>query len=348
VWSVRRKGHKPVQQRRRPRPPLQLEPLEQRFCPSYSLVTSHTALAGTDSLNWGTLGAPGTQVANPFTIVSTNGQSVTVSKTLSGDFQTWEQIPPTTPTNAPFNGNFAPGDILLGTTGLGSCGSGNQSIVLNFGSQPVAAGGAQIEPGIPGSFTAQIQALDASGKVLASFTEDGTATNAHDNSAIFLGISSTSSSIAQLAIHLTKAPAGNDKAEFYINEFDFRTSAPAAAPGTSSAVGSTAPVVNSPGRSGTPEQTAGPEITSLMAAANRDANLSATLTQLAFSLERNKEGTNEAGTESLRGNASAASLGVWAFPFTVNRTRDSHTLFSQAEDGYGAFVDPRARTPAVP
>jgi hypothetical protein len=68
-----------------------VEQWEHRWSPSYSLVTSRAALAGTDSVDWGALGAPGTSVANPFTSSSAAGQSITVSKALSGNFLLDEQ-----------------------------------------------------------------------------------------------------------------------------------------------------------------------------------------------------------------------------------------------------------------
>jgi hypothetical protein len=95
---------------------------------------------------------------------------------------------------------------------------------LNFGSTPVAAGGAQIESNYDGKFTAEVQAMDASGNVLASFTENGNATQAANNSAIFIGISSTSANIYQIALSLTRAPS-NTIGEFAINQFDFRAGA---------------------------------------------------------------------------------------------------------------------------
>jgi hypothetical protein len=210
---------------------LQVEELEHRWCPSYSLVTSRTALAGTDLLNWSTLGppAPQTVVANPFTILSAGGRSVSVSQpTQLGPFGVFEQTPPTTADS--WNGNFAPGDMLL------YGGSPNylkkaDPYTLNFGTTPVAAGGAQIESNYVGKFTAEVQALDASGNVLTSFTEGGNATQTADNSAIFIGISSTSANIYQIALSLTRAPS-NTIGEFAINQFDFRAGPLAAAVAT--------------------------------------------------------------------------------------------------------------------
>jgi hypothetical protein len=209
-----------------------VEQLEHRWCPSYSLVTSRTALAGTDSINWGTPGPAGTVVSNPFTILSTGGRSITVSQpAVFGGFAVFEQTPPTTA--ASWNGNFAPGDLLLYGGLRGS--KKSDPYTLNFGSAAVAAAGAQIESDYDGKFTAQVQALDANGNVLASFTENGNATQAADNSAIFIGISSTSANIYQIALSLTKAPS-NTIGDFAINEFDFRTSPLAAgAPAATSA-----------------------------------------------------------------------------------------------------------------
>jgi hypothetical protein len=218
----------------------QVEELEHRWCPSFSLVTSRTALAGTDSLNWGTLGppAPQTIVANPFTILSAGGRSVSVSQpTQFGPFAVFEQTPPTTANT--WNGNFAPGDTLL-YGGNPNYLKKSDPYTLNFGATPVAAGGAQIESNYVGKFTAEVQALDASGNVLASFTEGGNATQAADNSAIFIGISSTSDNIYQIALSLTRAPSSTI-GEFAINQFDFRTSPLAAVtPATASTIERTA------------------------------------------------------------------------------------------------------------
>jgi len=227
---------------------LQVEPLEDRWCPSFSLITSRAALAGTDSVNWATLGAPGTSVANPFTVSSTAGQRVTVSKTEAGNFLLVEEWGPTTGNSYVIHGNFAPGDIVLDANGASHTGRQN-TITLNFGATPVAAGGAQIMTNLYGSFTAEIDALDVKGKALARFTEAGNATNAADNSAIFLGIRSTSPTIYQIAISVTKADNDQYKGIFGINKFDFRagavTGAAPAAPQPASAL-NLAPLASSP------------------------------------------------------------------------------------------------------
>src|SRR5262249_49580319 len=210
--------------------PLQVEQLEHRWCPSYSLVTSRTALAGTDSVNWGTLGPQWTVASNPFTILSTSGHSITVSKTVADSFRTVVEKGSGYPSGA-WIGNFAPGDAVLWTFDTAT--SSMNPINMNFGATPVAAGGAQIDldiaTGASIKFTADVDAYDASGNLLASFTEKGVATTAEDNSAIFIGISSSSANIYQVALSIRSCSSG-EKGDFAINKFDFRTSAAPTAP----------------------------------------------------------------------------------------------------------------------
>jgi hypothetical protein len=203
--------------------------LEDRWCPSFSLVTSRAALASADSVNWGTLGPQWTVASNPFTILSTSGHSITVSKTVADSFRTVVEKGPGYPSGA-WIGNFAPGDAVLWTFDTGT--SSRNPINMNFGPTPVAAGGAQIDldiaTGASIKFTAEVDAYDASGNLLASFTEKGVATTAEDNSAIFIGISSSSANIFQIALSI-KDSSKVEKGDFAINQFDFRTSAVAPA-----------------------------------------------------------------------------------------------------------------------
>jgi hypothetical protein len=201
---------------------LQVERLEHRWCPSFTLVTSRTALAGTDSVNWGTLGSNGIHVANPFTILSSAGRSISVSKTIADSFNEVVQCPSST--GCSWDGNFAPGDSVLWTFDLGT--KLDNPITLNFGTTAVAAGGAQIQMDYEEPFTAQVEAFDATGKSLASFTEKGTSTHAADNSAIFIGVSSGTANISQIALSIK---VGESRGDFAINKFDFRTSTLAAA-----------------------------------------------------------------------------------------------------------------------
>jgi hypothetical protein len=204
-----------------------VEQLEGRWCPTqgFSLVTSRTALAGTDSVDWSTL-FPTTSPVNPFTILSTAGRSISVSKAIAGNFATNVECPASP--GCGWGGNFAPGDTILLTNASGSfLTKSDNPITLNFGTTAVAAGGAQIQTEVQDPFTAKVEAFDANGVRLASFTEHGNSTGAEDNSAIFIGISSTSANISRIALSIS---AGDFKGDFAINKFDFRTSPVAAGP----------------------------------------------------------------------------------------------------------------------
>ncbi len=114
LQAARSRRPRPALRRRRAAPVLHVEPLEQRWCPSYSLITSRAALAGTDSVNWSTLGTQDQFAANPFTILSTSGLSVAVSKTVADEFETMVERGPSV--RGAWNGNFGPGDVSLNTS----------------------------------------------------------------------------------------------------------------------------------------------------------------------------------------------------------------------------------------
>src|SRR5262249_27221668 len=148
-------------------------------------VTSRSALAGTDSIDWGQFGDAFAGVPNPSTATSAGGVSVTVSQ-AGGDFERRDQ------SSGGWNGNFSDGEKLLWTRD-----GGNGPMTLDFGSHLVNRGGANIQRDIFGDFTATIEALDAMGNVLASFTEAGTSNDHADGSAIFIGIKSDNVDIAK-------------------------------------------------------------------------------------------------------------------------------------------------------
>ena len=148
-------------------------------------VVSRTALAGTDNLDWGDLGPPTGSHPQPLTIRSDDGLSVVMTNS---------SIPPGN-SPAPFNrakqnffggwkGNFALGDELIYT-------AGPQTITIDFPT-PIIAAGTQVQPGtLIAAFTTRVEALDASGAVLASFDVVGESSNLEDNSAPFVGIRAT-------------------------------------------------------------------------------------------------------------------------------------------------------------
>jgi len=165
------------------------------------LVTSRSALGGTDFLDWGILGPTGTLVPNAFTITSSGGVEVEISKASAGDFQRREQA-------FSWTGNFEPGAPILYTNRTPG------PISIDFGGL-VFGGGAQIQWVQFGSFTATIEAFDAADRSLGMFTLTGSSTPANDNSALFIGILDTAQSIARIEIGLTTDGA------FAINRFDF-------------------------------------------------------------------------------------------------------------------------------
>src|SRR4029077_17444291 len=87
-----------------------------------------------------------------------------------------------------FNGNFAPGDIVVVT---------NTPLTINFNS-PVQTMGTQIQDnGIGDHFTAEILAFNGN-TLLGTFTENGFSGDVGDNSNIFLGVQDTTTDITSV------------------------------------------------------------------------------------------------------------------------------------------------------
>src|SRR5262249_56044605 len=110
-----------------------------------------------------------------------------------------------------WGGNFAPGDLLYWTAG----GGGSGPVTLDFGTQKLSAIGAQIQADYFGAFTAQLTAFDSNGVNLGSFTENGNSTSSADNSAIFIGLMSTSGDISKVVFAVTAAT--NNPGDFALN-----------------------------------------------------------------------------------------------------------------------------------
>jgi hypothetical protein len=183
------------------------------------LVTNRADIGATDSIDWGVLGPPFTVIpTNPFTIASVHGVNVTVSKPV-GMFERRDE----NHAAGGWSGNFAPLDALLWTQPDGG------PVTLNFGAVGIDAGGAQIQPDSFGRFIARIEAFDAMGNSLGSFTEEGNSTTTPqdvpaDNSAIFIGVRSDQLNIHRLTFSLDLAPPDNPTPQdFAINRFDFNS-----------------------------------------------------------------------------------------------------------------------------
>lgn len=184
-----------------------------------NLVTRRGDLMSNDFIDWGNLGPANTLVPNPSTAVSAMGTTATVSEAPTGPFQRLDQ---TSDGATPWIGNFAPGDHLLYTNA--SYGGGNGPITIDFGARTVSGIGAQIQANYYGDFLARISTFDASGNLLASFTENGTSNNNADNSAIFIGVQSSTCNISKIVFSLDSAFA--DPTDFAINKLDFSNCVP--------------------------------------------------------------------------------------------------------------------------
>jgi hypothetical protein len=80
-----------------------------------------------------------------------------------------------------------------------------------------------------------------------------------------------------------------------------------------------------------------------------DGNPNVTITQVAIYLDSNNDGTLEPGTDTLLGDATQTSPGVWTLTNSsaFGLTAGTYKLFAQAEDSDGVFGDPIALTLTV-
>ncbi len=177
-------------------------------------------LNGTDFFDWTTnYGPPLSPIPNNSTATSTLGVQVRVNFTGGGDGLREDQ-------NFGWNGNFTPGDELLVTLGEGPLN------LIGF-SQTLSGLGANIQANFIGDFTAVIEAFDASGSLIGSFSENGTSNHNSDGSAIFIGLTN----VPGIASATFSVPSCvSNCPDFAINQLDIVTGAvapvPAPAPGT--------------------------------------------------------------------------------------------------------------------
>ena len=160
------------------------------------LVSFGTEIQTGGTIDWTPLGAANTAVANPSTLpTGIDGLTAAVSAGGGGSLSRTNQG--TSAGN--WGGNFAPGEPLLATSTSGP-------LNLDF-SSPIQAVGAQIQADVDGLFTATIGAYDSNDSLLNFFTVTGLSTDAGDNSAIFLGLSDTSNTIAAVDFSIAGVPA---------------------------------------------------------------------------------------------------------------------------------------------
>jgi uncharacterized delta-60 repeat protein len=87
----------------------------------------------------------------------------------------------------------------------------------------------------------------------------------------------------------------------------------------------------------------------LTASSITDGNPNSSITQVAFYLDSNNDGTLEPGTDTSLGTATQSSPGVWTLTSAnaFGLSAGSYTLFAQAKDSYGVLGSPLALTLTV-
>ena len=177
---------------------------------SASGVTCRTGtgcLNGTDYYDWtDNYGPPFSSIPNDSIATSNGGLETTVHFTGGANGERRDQ-------GNGWNGNFTNGDELLWTAG------DNGPLTLTFAS-PISGVGANIQADFFGAFTALIQAFDASGNLIDSFSEDGTSNSNGDGSAIFIGLANDPG-IKSVEFSLTSCAL--ECGDFAINQLDITT-----------------------------------------------------------------------------------------------------------------------------
>jgi PEP-CTERM motif len=174
-----------------------------------SIVT--TRPTGTDTLDWGQLGAPLTIFNSPFTATSAMGDTITGNYAAPGQGEVMQQ-------GNTWFGNFSNGDNLIWT--MTGPGNGPLSLASSSGLSEI---GAQIQADFFGGFTAEIDAYGMSGNLLGTFTEDGNSNGNGDGSAIFLGVmDTTGANIYSIQYSLTSCVL--DCTDFAINQLSLTSS----------------------------------------------------------------------------------------------------------------------------
>jgi hypothetical protein len=176
-----------------------------------TFVTDRSALGADDFVDWDNLATNFTSVSTPSSIDSANGLNVTVN--IPGNLVERRTQ------GIGLDGNFAPGNALLWT-------KNNQGPLSLAFYNPVSGVGAQIRSNASGSFTGTIEAFTISNVSLGRFSQSGNASGGGDNSAIFLGLLSTSNDIAKVTFNIS----GSSQPDFLINQLSLKTSTPVPTP----------------------------------------------------------------------------------------------------------------------
>lgn len=185
-----------------------------------SLVSSRASLSGDDSINWAIFGNPGS-VIFPGATAYTNASALFTVNSELFTIRQWNGAP------EPFTGwagHFGPSarGVYAATT-----------FDISF-TNPIAAGGAQIDSNSTTAYTVRVEALDSSGNSLGFLTTDVTRSGTFDgpdNAAPFVGIASDQPNISTLIFSITNTTDGSPDG-FGVNDFDIRTNVPSPAAAT--------------------------------------------------------------------------------------------------------------------
>jgi len=173
-------------------------------------VTSQSAQAGNDSLQWSQVGHDGTVVGASVNAKSASGLPITV--TLAGPNSVISVVCSTSSSTCSWTGsNATSGDTLLWTSDAANGGNGPVTVTFPHG---MSGAGATIQADAPGQFVAQIQAFNGSTS-LGSFTT----TSDTNGDPVYIGVSDqTAPNITSVVFNLTTcADPGGDCVDFGID-----------------------------------------------------------------------------------------------------------------------------------
>ncbi|PSF38535.1 hypothetical protein C7H19_05075 [Aphanothece hegewaldii CCALA 016] len=175
-----------------------------------NFITDRQALNGNDSIDWSSLGKvfnpfnpnPADFLSNSFTANSAQGLGLEVDIPLPASGITPPFVFQTANPPIGIPTNFANGDFILltGLTPMVFPSPGNPGALSISFAQPVRAAGTQIAVDDVFNFTGFISAYDVNNSLLGTFSLFGISSLALDNSAIFLGVSSTNAEIKRIEI----------------------------------------------------------------------------------------------------------------------------------------------------
>ncbi|HME00957.1 MAG TPA: PEP-CTERM sorting domain-containing protein [Terriglobia bacterium] len=170
---------------------------------SVSAITSSAALVSPDSFSWSQMGPDGTVIPSGALVTSTSGTNQALIVFGGVTFSGLAQVQcPASPCSA--NGGFNAGDTLIYT----SDGTNANGPLAIFFANPVPGAGLEVQPSVPGAFTAEIQAF-----INGSYTSVYSVNSDANGDPVFIGLSDLSgSNISVIGVDVTNS---NSNEQFY-------------------------------------------------------------------------------------------------------------------------------------